>query len=129
MFSASGIINYSEEHHDIFNGKMIFGDPAYSVSQYVVTGYKQAVLTTYQQIFNREMSVVRIAVEWNFGIMKRLWSFVDYKKKLRLRLSPIGKFVRVAMFLTNCHCYYNGGNQISRYSDLEPPSLEEYLLD
>lgn len=61
------------------------------------------------------MSAVRIAVAWNFGILKRLWAFIDYKKELKLQLSSVGKFIRIAMLLTNCHCCYNLSNQISSF--------------
>ncbi|KAG6953452.1 hypothetical protein JG687_00012396 [Phytophthora cactorum] len=60
------------EHAGVFGGKAIFGDPAYSVRDFVVTHFKDAVLSAHARNFNREMSAVRTAVEWNFGIMKRL---------------------------------------------------------
>ncbi|KAG6946899.1 hypothetical protein JG687_00016463 [Phytophthora cactorum] len=80
---------------------MSFGDSAYSISRYVVTGYKQAILSTHQHIFNIEMSAVRTSVEWNFKLMKSTWAYVNFKKSLKVCLSPVGKFVRVAMLLTN----------------------------
>ncbi|KAE8976455.1 hypothetical protein PF005_g25832 [Phytophthora fragariae] len=126
LFSGSGILRYFDKH-SIFEGKTIFGDPAYSVSKYVVTRFKSVVQTTYERIFNKEMSAVRTAVEWNFGIMKRVWAFIDFKKNLKLRLSPVGKFVRVVMLLTNRQCCYFGGNQISTYFNLPPPTLRDYL--
>lgn len=103
VFAASGLLRYFDQHSDIFDGRCIFGDPAYSISKYVVTGYEHVLLTTHQHVFNKEMSSVRTAVEWNFKLMKSLWAYVDFKKGLKIRLSPVGKFVRVSMLLTNCH--------------------------
>ena len=75
------------------------------------------------------MSGVRQSVEWTFGRMKILWSFIDFKKNHKLLLSPIGQVINVAMLLTNCHTCYNGGNQISYFFSMTPPSLREYLQD
>ncbi|EGZ11742.1 hypothetical protein PHYSODRAFT_317192 [Phytophthora sojae] len=105
VLAASCLLQYFRENADAFEGKAIFGDPAYSVSEFVVTRFKDVVLSTHARIFNKEMSAVRTAV----------------------RLSLVGEFVRVAILLTNCHCCYNGGNQISQFFDLPPPPLEDYL--
>ncbi|KAE9267498.1 hypothetical protein PR003_g31752, partial [Phytophthora rubi] len=74
VFAASGLLRHFERHSSVFEGRTIFGDPAYSISKYVVTGYKQAVLSTHQRVFNKEMSAVRTSVEWNFKVMKSLWA-------------------------------------------------------
>ncbi|EGZ07387.1 hypothetical protein PHYSODRAFT_319267 [Phytophthora sojae] len=102
VFAASALLNFFGRH-SVFECKAIFGDPAYSISKYAVTRFKSVVQTTHERIFNKEMSSVRAA----------------------LRLSPIGKFVRVAMLMTNCLCCYQGGNQISSYFELQ--QLQEYL--
>jgi hypothetical protein len=73
------------------------------------------------------MSKVRESVEWNFGRMKTLWAFITFKNLQKIMLSPVAKIVGVAMLLTNCHCCYNKGNQISSYFNMQPPTLEEYL--
>ncbi|KAF4132558.1 DDE superfamily endonuclease [Phytophthora infestans] len=103
------------------------GDPAYGIRKFLVSGFRKTAPTDAEQRFNKLMSSVREAVEWQFGSMKSLWAFIDFNKSLRLRLSPIGKYVLVSMLLTNCHCCYNGGNQISASFGLAPPSLDAYL--
>ncbi|KAF0694037.1 Aste57867_15060 [Aphanomyces stellatus] len=78
--------------------------------------------------FNSAMSSVREAVEWSFHLVKDLWAYLGYHKKMQVRKSPIGLFWLVATLLTNCHtCLKPHGNQISMYFDMAPPSLEQYL--
>ncbi|KAF4028889.1 DDE superfamily endonuclease [Phytophthora infestans] len=110
-----------------FEGKFLYGDPAYGARKYIVSGYKGNSVSADESDVNSEMSRLRESVEWNFKCMKTLWSYVDYNKQQKVRLSPVGKFVKAAMLLTNCHNCYYGGNQISQYFDLPPPSLQDYL--
>jgi hypothetical protein len=56
-----------------------------------------------------------------------LWGFITYKMQQKIMLSNVGTSVLVAMFLTNCNCCYYGGNQISFYFDMCPPTLQEFL--
>ncbi|KAF0709186.1 hypothetical protein AaE_012948 [Aphanomyces astaci] len=94
---------------------------------HILSGFKGNDISSRKRDFNKWMSRVRQSVEWNFMIMKSLWAFITFKNLSKIRLSPVAKIVCVAMLLTNCHCCYYGGNQISDYFGLEPPSLEEYL--
>lgn len=76
----------------------------------IISLFKGASLSAQQQEFNSRMSSVREAVEWTFGIMKAMCAFVDFKKKHKIMLSPVGKVVHTAMLITNCHSCYFGGN-------------------
>ena len=127
MLRLSKLRETLNEHNNDFNGKFIYGDPAYGVSRHLIAPYKGTRLTDSQHQFNTRMSGVREAVEWSFGRMKTLWAAIDFKKQNKVMSGPIGKLVHVAMFLTNCHCCYENGNQISIYFDLAPPNLEQYL--
>ena len=81
-----------------------------------------------EQRFNAAMSSVSESVEWSFSRVKCLLSFMDWKKKHKVRNSPVGITFLVATLLTNCHTVMQPrGNQISKYFDLLPPSLEEHL--
>ena len=72
------------------------------------------------------MSAVRIAVEWAFGGIVTNWAFLDFKKKLKLLMSAIGKQYLVGTLLKNAlTCCY--GSQVCEYFDLDPPSLQEYF--
>lgn len=108
------------------NPLCIYGDPAYPLRIHLMTGYKGAALTEEQEEFNQRMSSVRVSVEWIFGDIVRFFAFVDFKKDLKINLSAIGKIYTVCALLQNAHtCLY--GNTTSRFFNLQPPELEEYL--
>ncbi|CAB1104951.1 unnamed protein product [Ectocarpus sp. CCAP 1310/34] len=67
-------------------------------------------LTPAMRNFNKSMSQCRVTVEWGFKEMTSKWAFYT-----------------VATLLSNFHSCLNGGNQISQYFGVEPPTLEEYL--
>jgi nuclease HARBI1 len=104
----------------------IFGDSAYPLSTFLYRMYK-GVMAPWQQAFNRDMSAERIGAEWSFGKMVNLWPFLDYRKKHKVLLSPVGRLFAVGNVLTNMHTILSGGNIVSRRYGLEPPSLEAYM--
>ena len=105
---------------------VIYGDPAYGLSHNVISPFGRGQLTQPQIEFNKSMSAVRIAVEWNFGKVTQLFAFLDFKKNLKILLQPVGKYYFVGVLLANCHtCLY--GSQTSSYFNVHPPSLEMYL--
>ena len=80
-------------------------------------------ITANDQAFNKEMSKVRIAVEWGFGKITQYFAYLDVKKTKKILLQPVGKYYTVACVLINCHtCLY--GSLTSKYFGLNPPSLE-----
>lgn len=104
----------------------LYGDPAYPISPHLICPYRGAVLTDEQQEFNRTMSSARQSVEWCFGKIATNFSFLDFKKDLKILLQPVAKYYVVGALITNCHtCLY--GSQTSRYFQCQPPSLESYL--
>ena len=67
-----------------------------------------------------------MSVEWLFGDIINSFKFLDYKKNLKIGLSSVGKMYIVCALLRNAiTCLY--GNQTSEFSNLEPPTLEEYF--
>jgi hypothetical protein len=64
-------------------------------------------------------------MEWLFGEIVKYFKFVDFKRALSIRLSPIGKIYIVCALLQNAHaCLY--GNIVSDYFELQPSNLEDY---
>ena len=107
---------------------VIYGDPAYGLAQNVLTPFRGANLTGDEQAFNKAMSKVRISVEWGFGKITQYFAYLNFKKNQKVLLQPIGKYYLVASILINCHtCLY--GSVTGRYFELDPPSLETYLLN
>lgn len=75
--------------------------------------------------FNRAMSKARVVLEWMFKEVKTIWNFVDNPRKQRFLKAPIWVTYMNAMLLMNMRTCY--GNQVSRYFDLKPPTLAEYI--
>jgi nuclease HARBI1 len=50
----------------------VYGDVAFPLSLYIMRGFK-GNLDDAQELFNKEMSSVRISVEWAFGLDTNLW--------------------------------------------------------
>ena len=65
--------------------------------------------------------------EGGFGAMTSQFGFLDMKKKHAITLAAGWTVLCVVGFLMyNCMtCLY--GNEVSKFFDLEPPSLEDYL--
>ena len=105
---------------------VLYGDPAYGISQNILAPFRGANLTADEQEFNRAMSKVRVSVEWGFGKIVQNFAFLDFKKNLKVLLQPVAKYYLVSTILTNCHtCLY--GSLVSSFFYLNPPSLESYL--
>ena len=53
--------------------------------------FKGANLTPAEQQFNKAMSQVSVSVEWLFDDIVNYFAFLDFKKNLKIGLSPVGK--------------------------------------
>ena len=73
------------------------------------------------------MSRVRTAVEWVFGDILEYFSFLDFKRNLKVGLSAVGKMYIICALLRNAHsCTY--GLMTSTFFGVDPPSLEQYFI-
>ncbi len=128
LFAVSGLQQVLEEHCvDGVDGVpyMWYGDPAYPRSAHLGMPFMGALLAPGQADFNRRMSAVREAVEWGFGKVTQYFRYIDFKPGLKVLLSPVGKYYRIAVLLANSHTCLNG-SQVSEYFDCHPPTLEDY---
>ena len=104
----------------------IYGDPAYPLMVHLQAPFRQGRLTPQMQAYNDAMSEVRISVEWLFGDIINSFKFLDYKKKLKIELSSVGKMYVVCALLWNAiTCLYK--NQTSLFFELDPPIPQEYF--
>ncbi|XP_028410992.1 uncharacterized protein LOC114533621 [Dendronephthya gigantea] len=104
----------------------IYGDPAYPLRVHLQAPFRNAVVTADMERFNKSMSSVRVSVEWLFGDIINRFKFMDFKKNLKVALSPVGKAYITSAILSNAlSCMY--GNTTSTFFGLEPPNLQEYL--
>lgn len=106
----------------------VYGDPGYANQKFIKVGFKQKNLTQIQKQFNKDMSALRVHVEYGFGKIIQLFAFLDYKKNQKSLLQPIQEQYVVAALFSNCHTCLNG-SQVGDYFNCSPPSLEIYLAD
>ena len=127
MLQQSGLLT-SLRRVAHFNGQplCLYGDPAYPLGVHLQTPFQGRVLTPEMQAFNKAMSSVRVSVEWMFENITKYFSFIDFKRQMKLNLSAIGKMYIVSALLENARtCLY--GNIVSTTFELEPPRLEQYF--
>jgi len=103
----------------------LYGDMAYPLNIHLQKAYANA--RRQEEInYNIAMNTLRTSVEWIFGEIKNFFKFIDYRKQLKLGLSPVGKWFLICGLLHNARtCLY--GNIVTDYFELNPPSLEEYF--
>ena len=109
------------------NTQCIYGDPAYPLRPQLLGPFKGIRITPNQIAWNRSMSRVRIAVEWIFADIVNYLKFLDFKKNLKMGLSPIGKMYMVCALLHNARTSMYG-NVTSKFFELEPPIITDYFV-
>ena len=127
MLNESQLIDILSAHFNDGDVPIVlYGDPIYSFTSHIWSGFKGARLTEGEEQFNKTLSLVRESVEWGFGKVITYFAWLDFAKNQKMFLQPVAKYYVIGAFLTNCHtCLY--GSQTSQYFDLDPPSLEHYL--
>ena len=109
----------------------LYGDSAYSCSNGVIAPYKHPLghryLTSDKRQFNKNLSSIRISVEYGFGEVARKWTYNSFGMQLYSGKQAVAAFFKAAVLLTNCYVCMNGYNQTSGRYSVRPPSLEEYL--
>ncbi|KAG9398621.1 hypothetical protein AC1031_014402 [Aphanomyces cochlioides] len=73
LLRMSALVDFLARSPGLFASKYIYGGPAYGISNYIMSGFKGAAISAEQREFNKRMSRVRQAVEWNFMLMKSNW--------------------------------------------------------
>jgi hypothetical protein len=69
--------------------------------------------------FNKAMSTVRaVSVEWMFGNITKYFSFVDFKRQMKVNLSAIGKIYIVWLHYSRMLIY------VSQTFQLQPPTID-----
>lgn len=125
MLRASGLLDALRLRYPQF---AIYGDPAYPLSSTLLRPFRgAAVLAEAELAFNASMSSVRESVEWGFGTITNTFQSLDFQRKEKMLERPLAQWYQVAAFLVNCRACLRGGNQISKYFGLNPPSLPVYL--
>ena len=91
MLNDSGILPKLREIMPEASGAIygIYGDPAYPNSAYILGGLRNVNQGTIEGEWNTVLRKVRQAVEWGFGEIIATFSFLDFKKSMKIFLSPI----------------------------------------
>jgi len=76
---------------------------------------------------NTAMAGARVSVEHGWCCVTQLFPYLKDPSHLQMLHSPIGLFLPIASFLTNCITCFKGRNRVSDYFGLSPPTLAEYL--
>jgi hypothetical protein len=126
VLAESNLLQLLAEHSQ-FDGYVLFGDQGYHTSAYMASPWKGAFLTPEQLQFNNAMSPVRVAVEWQFGRIIQYWHYLDLRSAMKVFETPVARLYMAGVLLSNCDTCIQGGNQTSRFLDLSPPMLHEYL--
>jgi hypothetical protein len=104
----------------------IFGDPAYGVSPVLISPFS-GDKTAEEIEWNKDMSSVRMSVEHAFGIVLNSWPYLRAFWKHRVYASPVGRYYRVGVLLSNAiNCFRP--NQTAQRYDCAPPTVEEYFI-
>ena len=130
MLVESGLLANMKEHAVSETGQpmCVCGDPAYiyPLCRQLQAPFRGAVLTDDMKRFNTAMSSVRVSVDWLCGDVVNQFKFVDFKKNLKVALSPIGKIYITSAVLNNALiCMY--GNNTSTFFGINPPTVHEYF--
>lgn len=113
----------------VIDGKQfcLFGDAAYLLRPWLQTAFPRLNASVQDMLYNKAMSMVRVAVEWTYKDVKQIWTSQDFRRGLKVREAPIAKLYQSAALLWNFHvCMYRGG-QTKSFFDIQPPTLAEYV--
>jgi nuclease HARBI1 len=110
-----------------FSHFVLYGDGGYYDSPFLTAPFK--VPSSAQQVqFNKRMSKVRVSVEWAFGRVSNLFRSLSFFHSQRLLQTPLAQQFKTAVLLCNIRTCLDGGNIVSDYFRLSPPSLSTYLV-
>lgn len=105
----------------------VYGEPAYPLRVHLQCPFHNAILPPQMQDFNSSTSALHISVEWLFREIVKYFKFFDFKKKLIIGLSSVGKMYLVGAIIKNAHtCLYR--NQTSEFFSVDPPTLQDYFV-
>lgn len=126
LLAKSDLLSKLEQKFHTFRSPPhIYSDAGYPLRKFLITPFKGTPNRS-EEIVNKKMGKLRVAVEWGFGKIVQLFPFLDFKKNLKVYKQEVGKYYKIGAILSNCHtCLY--GSQVCDYFEIDPPELEEYL--
>jgi hypothetical protein len=109
----------------------MLADSAYGNNDIIIALFKrrrgEPVLPILRRTFNSLLSPIRTEVEWGYEKIVRDWAMIDFRKKIQIEKCNVEALFHLAVWLTNVKTCARRGNQISKWFNCEPPTLDEYL--
>jgi hypothetical protein len=110
----------------------IYRDLAYRSAYGVISSYRRTSgvlakpLSQEQLASNKAIAKVRISVKQVFRLNVQMWAYNNFKYSIRAKHSLVGALYLVAVLLVNIQtCLHS--NQVSKWFQYTPPSLDEYF--
>ena len=105
----------------------LYSDSAYPRSAHLLRGLKRNMIRTEaQQAYQTAMNSSRTSVEWGFGCVSAQYPWMKTVMQ-KAKLSPVAVNWQIAALLTNLNACLAGGNVVSDFFGVPPPSIQEYL--
>lgn len=105
----------------------VYGRGQYPSHSMLTMPFEGAALKPHEAFFNDMMDVVWRPVEYSVGRVADSLSVVRFYQGQAFSRQRVARMYKVATLLANCRtCLY--GNQVSHFFNVEPPTLEEYLV-
>ncbi|OWZ13498.1 hypothetical protein PHMEG_00013163 [Phytophthora megakarya] len=95
--------------------------------QSVYSGHKRKNALKYQSLTTPDGLISHVFV--SYSRVTNYWTGIDFKRAQHSGTTPIGHMYRVVVLFTNCITCVRGGNSVSDYFDLSPPSIVDYLCN
>ena len=90
MYTRSSLDDHLSEVLDVDGERYcIYGNSGYNRRWFVEVPYQGSNLTPPHVAFDKEMSAVRITVEWIFKELKLRFTTVEYKRKMKVFEAPV----------------------------------------
>ena len=77
---------------------VLYGNPAYGLTQSILAPFKGAQISANEAAFNKEMSKVRLAVEWGFGKITQYFAYLGFKKKKKSYYNQLENIMQLLVF-------------------------------
>ncbi len=85
----------------------LFGDGIYPTMSPILSKHRGHPLTARKQLENSGQSSIRGSIEWPYADISNQFAFVDFRKNMKLRLSPVKETFFTAILLSSLYCILN----------------------
>ena len=77
--------------HQYVPGLCVYADGGYPLAENLLAPFRGVARTAEQLQWNRQMSSIRISVEWGFAQVMRLWAHLDFRNQMKVLRVPTSK--------------------------------------